>query len=161
MTTGQECLQRRYGISKYERLPQVPDTSPGNRMGTSVWIGIDYKETFNISIQMYKALVILYILKRLQEIDVDMVTNDSNGKDLISSRTMFTFYKVDGSTDEIHWHLHGQNSDFDVSDEVDFHWQHNAPQTEITAWTHISIFDNHSENDSRTLVECSSPSINI
>ncbi|KAH6653054.1 ASST-domain-containing protein [Truncatella angustata] len=75
---------------------------------------------------------------------INSVTKDSDGNYLISSRTMWTVYKINGTTGDIIWRLHGRQSDFDVDDDADFHWQHNARWVDST---HISIFDNQGDDD--------------
>lgn len=77
---------------------------------------------------------------------INSVTKDVEGNYLISSRTTWTLYKINGTTGDIIWRLHGRNSDFTVTD-ADFKWQHNARWTDTTAQTHISIFDNQGTND--------------
>ncbi|KAK9416570.1 putative ASST-domain-containing protein [Seiridium unicorne] len=238
--------------------PCIYDMSPGDRMGTLVWTGMDYNKTFDVSLQTYKgepvmtffngtlldgfghgsyyilnqsyseimhfspvgypnlgdlhefritdndtALVTLYIVQQadlttvngtedgyiyecaFQEIDIETgelifmwnatdhvalnetyndigsagdestpfdwfhinsVTKDDDGNYLISSRTTWTLYKIDGSTGEIIWRLHGRNSDFEVTD-ADFHWQHNARWTDTAAQKYITIFDNQGDDD--------------
>ncbi|KAI1839651.1 hypothetical protein JX266_014136 [Neoarthrinium moseri] len=78
---------------------------------------------------------------------VNSVTKDPDGNYLISSRTTWALFKIDGTTGDIIWRLNGRHSDFTVDDGADFHWQHNARWTDATAQTHISIFDNQGDDD--------------
>ncbi len=61
------------------------------------------------------------------------VANDGNL--LISSRHCFCVFKVDRSTGEVIWRLHGKNSDFKMGEGSKFEWQHHArhhPGNELT-----------------------------
>jgi hypothetical protein len=51
---------------------------------------------------------------------------DTDGNLLVSSRHTWAVYKVDRRTGDIIWRLGGKASDFPVSDDLRFAWQHDA-----------------------------------
>jgi hypothetical protein len=89
---------------------------------------------------------------------VNAVSADTEGTLLLSARHTHTIYSIDRSSGAMRWRLGGRKSDFSLSQQAIFAWQHNARRVDAT---HISMFDNHvppggtpkaSDGDSRGLV---------
>jgi Arylsulfotransferase (ASST) len=70
----------------------------------------------------------------LNSIDVD-----TDGNLLVSSRHTWTVYKIDRRTGDIIWRLGGKSSDFPLSDDLRFAWQHDA---RAEPGDRVRIFDN-------------------
>lgn len=73
---------------------------------------------------------------------INSVKLDTDGNLLISSRYMWTVYKVDRTTGAIIWRLGGKKSDFALGPGLPFSWQHDAEAIDANT---IRIFDNESD----------------
>ena len=83
---------------------------------------------------------------------LNSVAEMDDGHLLISARNTCTLYKVDRSTGQILWRMGGKHSDFSVSSDAVFWWQHDARPHGLSA---ISLLDNegpHKGKQSRGLV---------
>jgi len=72
-------------------------------------------------------------------IHINSIAEAPDGNLLISGRNTWCVYKVDRTTGEIIWRLNGKRSDFTLTKDANFSWQHHVRahgQTELT------IFDN-------------------
>lgn len=74
------------------------------------------------------------------------VDKDEDGNYLVSARHMSTIYKINGSSGDIIWQLGGKQSDFTISSELEFAYQHDArfltPSVKGGNQQVISLFDN-------------------
>jgi hypothetical protein len=59
-------------------------------------------------------------------VHLNSVDVDTDGNLLVSSRHTWTVYKIDRRTGEIIWRLGGKASDFPISGDLRFAWQHDA-----------------------------------
>jgi hypothetical protein len=66
---------------------------------------------------------------------------DSDKNLLVSGRNTWCVYKVDRTTGEIIWRLHGKKSDFRMGAETKFQWQHHARHHADDV---LTLFDNGS-----------------
>lgn len=57
---------------------------------------------------------------------LNSLEKDDDGSYLVSMRGPSTLYKINGDTGEIMWRLGGMNSNFTISDEDRFYYQHDA-----------------------------------
>jgi hypothetical protein len=73
---------------------------------------------------------------------INSVKLDTDGNLLISSRYMWTVYKVNRTTGAIIWRLGGKKSDFTLGPGLPFAWQHDAEAIDANT---IRIFDNESD----------------
>jgi outer membrane protein assembly factor BamB len=83
---------------------------------------------------------------------LNSIAEMDDGHLLISARNTCALYKVDRSTGKILWRLNGKRSDFSVSSDARFWWQHDARPHGSSA---ITVFDNagpDKEKQSRGLV---------
>jgi outer membrane protein assembly factor BamB len=83
---------------------------------------------------------------------LNSVAEMDDGHLLISARNTCTLYKVDRSTGQILWRLGGKHSDFSVSSDAVFWWQHDARPHGSSS---ITLLDNegpHKAKQSRGLV---------
>ncbi|NED99726.1 arylsulfotransferase family protein [Phytoactinopolyspora halotolerans] len=84
---------------------------------------------------------------------VNSVVEDDDGGLLISARNTHAVYYIDRETGEIRWVLGGRSSDFTMTDETTFAWQHDARWTEDGL---LSLFDNQAapspRDESRAIV---------
>ncbi|WP_424346481.1 arylsulfotransferase family protein [Kocuria sp. CH-021] len=64
---------------------------------------------------------------------------DDDGSLLVSGRNTHAVYSIDVETGEVNWTLGGTDSDFELSEEAYFSWQHDAQRDEDGT---IRIFDN-------------------
>ena len=72
---------------------------------------------------------------------INSIEKDRNGDYLISARVMDCLYKISGEDGSVIWRLHGKQSDFEIPDEVNFAFQHDARWLNDDL-TRLSIFDN-------------------
>lgn len=83
---------------------------------------------------------------------INSVAVDDDGSLLVSARATHAVYNIDAETGEVNWTLGGKASDFELSDEAYFSWQHDAQRDEDGS---IRIFDNAAtpayREDSRVL----------
>ncbi|HLR85946.1 MAG TPA: arylsulfotransferase family protein, partial [Nocardioidaceae bacterium] len=84
---------------------------------------------------------------------VNSVGADDAGGLLLSARNTHAVYYIDRETGELRWVLGGKSSDFTMTDETTFAWQHDA------RWTRdgmLSLFDNQAapspKEESRAIV---------
>lgn len=61
---------------------------------------------------------------------INSVSVDDDGSLLISARSTHAIYNVDADTGEVNWTLGGQASDFELSEDAYFAWQHDAQRDE-------------------------------
>ncbi|GAA5196183.1 hypothetical protein GCM10023322_64530 [Rugosimonospora acidiphila] len=86
---------------------------------------------------------------------VNAVAVDSTDNNLlISSRHLWTVFKVHRQTGEVLWRLGGKRSDFTIADDARFHWQHDVRRRSDGK---LSVFDNgygatQNEKQSRGLI---------
>lgn len=73
---------------------------------------------------------------------INSVQKDGDGNYLISSRHLWSLFKIDSKTGDIIWTLGGKGSEFDIPQEADFHWQHHARWIEPNSRTHLSVWAN-------------------
>ncbi len=66
-----------------------------------------------------------------------------DGDLILSLRHTAAIYKVDRHSGEIVWQLHGKRSDFTMSEDAKFNWQHDA---HLHANGELTLFDNHEVN---------------
>lgn len=64
---------------------------------------------------------------------------------LVSSRSMWTIYKINKPTGNIIWQLGGKQSSFTIESGAEFSWQHDA---RFLPGNLISLFDDNSDNSS-------------
>ena len=83
---------------------------------------------------------------------INSVAVDDDGSLLISARATHAVYSIDAETGDVNWTLGGKASDFDLSDDAYFSWQHDAQREDDGT---IRIFDNAAtpayRDDSRVL----------
>lgn len=83
---------------------------------------------------------------------INSVAIDDDESLLISARATHAVYNIDAETGELNWTLGGKASDFDLSEEAYFAWQHDAQRDEDGS---IRILDNAAtpayREDSRVL----------
>lgn len=72
------------------------------------------------------------------------LTNDPNDI-LVSSRHTWTIYRINKPTKTILWELGGKHSDFTISNEAQFSWQHDA---HFLSNHQISLYDDNSNGSS-------------
>lgn len=72
-------------------------------------------------------------------VHLNSIAVDHDQNLLVSSRNTHTIYKLDRRTGSIIWRLGGKRSDFSVSAEADFAWQHDARRQPDGT---ITMFDN-------------------
>jgi hypothetical protein len=72
---------------------------------------------------------------------INSIEKDKNGDYLVSARVMDCLYKISGDDGSIVWRLHGKQSDFEVPDEANFAYQHDARWLNDDM-TRLTIFDN-------------------
>src|SRR5699024_566806 len=71
-------------------------------------------------------------------------TLDDDGSILVSARHTHAVYQLDRDTGAAQWILGGKSSDFEMSDEAVFKWQHSAARdTDGT----LTLLDNHTKED--------------
>lgn len=73
-------------------------------------------------------------------VHLNSIDKDTDGNYLISSRHNHALYKIDKSTGDIIWSLGGETSDFALTNQTAFYWQHFARWR--SGGSHISLFDN-------------------
>ena len=61
---------------------------------------------------------------------INSLSVDDDGSLLISARSTHAIYNVDADTGEVNWTLGGQASDFELSEDAYFAWQHDAQRDE-------------------------------
>ena len=88
--------------------------------------------------ESYEPLKRLY-LDSWDYVHLNSVDVDTDGNLLVSSRHTWTIYKIDRKTGEIIWRLGGKRSDFQISGDLRFAWQHDA---RAEPGGRIRIFDN-------------------
>lgn len=70
---------------------------------------------------------------------VNSITEDGNDALLVSARNTHAVYRVDRRTGDLDWTLGGSGSDFEMSGESEFAWQHDAQRQPDGT---ITLFDN-------------------
>ncbi|EPQ56304.1 hypothetical protein GLOTRDRAFT_74895 [Gloeophyllum trabeum ATCC 11539] len=75
---------------------------------------------------------------------MNSIDKDTDGNYLVSSRHYHQLYKVDGITGDVIWTMGGKHSDWDMCDDCNYEWQHDARWRDN--YTAISLFDNASES---------------
>jgi len=66
---------------------------------------------------------------------------------LISARHTHALYAIDRSSGVVQWRLNGKKSDFTLTDDAVFAWQHHVTRQSATT---ITVFDNHVKSSSGT-----------
>ncbi len=102
------------------------------------WRGIDHIPLTDSYLPMSEPFDYLHI---------NSINVAPDGHLLVSGRHTWTLYKVDRRTGEVIWRLGGKNSDFQLTDDATFAWQHDAQQP---AKGTITVFDNGSEGSINT-----------
>lgn len=77
-------------------------------------------------------------------IHINSIDVDLDGNLLISSRGNHTIYKIDTTTHDVIWRLGGKHSDFEMTEDAVFHWQHDARRLADGTFT---LFDNHDDTE--------------
>lgn len=75
---------------------------------------------------------------------INSATLDDDGSILVSARHTHAVYQLDRDTGAVQWILGGKSSDFEMSDEAVFKWQHSAARA--TDGT-LTLLDNHTKED--------------
>ena len=70
---------------------------------------------------------------------VNSVTEDGSDALIVSARNTSAVYRIDRRDGEVDWVLGGTGSDFEMSEDASFHWQHDA---EIQDDGLLTLFDN-------------------
>lgn len=76
-------------------------------------------------------------------VHLNAITIAPDGDLILSMRHTAAIYKVNRQSGEIVWQLHGKRSDFTMSEDARFNWQHDAHLHENGE---LSLFDNHEVN---------------
>ncbi|KUI56482.1 hypothetical protein VP1G_03823 [Cytospora mali] len=79
---------------------------------------------------------------------INSIQKNADGNYLISSRCLWTVFKINGQNGQIMWRLNGKSSDFKVDAQADFHCQHHARWFDTSTRTQLSLFANMGEEDS-------------
>lgn len=80
---------------------------------------------------------------------INSVDVDKDGNFIVSARNTHTIYKVSRRTGKIIWRLGGKRSDFSLTRDARFAWQHDARRRADGA---LTLFDNSAGPQSRGLV---------
>ncbi|TRM57114.1 ASST-domain-containing protein [Schizophyllum amplum] len=70
---------------------------------------------------------------------LNAIDKDDSGNYLISGRHIHTLFYVDASSGDIQWRLGGKNSNFTISKDAEFSWQHDGRWRSAST---ISLFNN-------------------
>jgi hypothetical protein len=76
-------------------------------------------------------------------VHANAITIAPDGDLILSMRHTAAIYKVNRESGEIVWRLQGKRSDFEMTDEAKFNWQHDAHLHENGQ---LTLFDNHEVN---------------
>ncbi len=81
---------------------------------------------------------------------INSIDKDADGDYLISARHTSTIYKISGKDGSIIWRLGGYYSDFEMEENLPFHWQHHAMLlSENSTHAIVSVFDNAGDDFGR------------
>lgn len=70
---------------------------------------------------------------------INSVSVDDDGSLLVSARNTHAVYNIDAETGDVNWTLGGADSDFELSEDAVFAWQHDAQRDQDGT---IRLFDN-------------------
>jgi hypothetical protein len=76
-------------------------------------------------------------------VHANAITIAPDGDLILSMRHTAAIYKVNRQSGEIVWRLQGKRSDFELTDEARFNWQHDA---RLNEQGQLTLFDNHEVN---------------
>ena len=74
-------------------------------------------------------------------IHVNSIAEDLDGHLLVSARNTSTVYKLNRSTGDVLWRMGGKRSDFTITSEAEFSWQHDAQRQPDGT---LTLFDDQS-----------------